>query len=217
MIDHFACWLDLPWAVLDVETTGFAPSYAKIVELAIVRMRGGKVERKWSSLLNPGIDIPREVSRVHGIDNFDVRHAPRFIDTLTTIVPLLDGALPVAFNAPFDRRFVMAELNANGFDGIAVPALSAEWERWADPCSWVRSLDRFVQEGKASNTLEAACRRWGITFEGDSHRAMPDAVATGELLWAMAPEIGRMTASELLRRQALLTDRKPRDSSTSKS
>lgn len=216
MIDHFACWLDLPWAIVDVETTGYQPSYAKIVELAIVRMRGGKVERTWTSLVNPGIHIPSEVTRLHGIDNFDVRNAPRFVETLLATVPLLDGALPVAYNENFDRRFLLSELTDSGFDAISVPALSPEW-RWVDPCMWVRSLDRFVEDGKASNTLEAACRRWGVTFTGDSHRALPDAIATGELLWAMGPEIGRMTASELLRRQALLSKRKSSASPTTKS
>lgn len=216
MIDHFACWLDLPWAVLDFETTGYHPNYAKIVEIAVVRMQGGKIKRKWSSLINSGVFIPPEVVKLHGIDNRAVRDAPRFVDVLTTIVPLLEGAIPVAFNAGFDRRFLYDALNSIGFESIDVPALSPEWW-WVDPCTWVRSLDRFVEDGKASNTLEAACSRWGVTFEGDSHRALPDAIATGELLWKMAPEIGRMTASEVLRRQSLLSKRKGSTSPTTKS
>jgi len=207
VIDHFACWLDLPWVLIDVETTGFSAEYAKIVELAVVRMQHGKVLRSWASLINPGIYIPRDATKVHGIDNHDTKDAPRFVDTLTTFVPLLDGALPVAYNESFDRRFVMTELLSVGFTDMPNPALTPDW-RWADPCAWVRSLDRFVDDGKASNTLEAACRRWGVEFRGDSHRALADAIAAGELLWAMGPEIGRMTVSEMLRKQALLGKRK---------
>lgn len=207
MIDHFACWLDLPWAVIDVETTGFSAEYSKIVELAVVRMQHGKVLRSWSSLINPGIYIPREATSVHGIDNNDTKGSPRFVETLTSFVPLLANALPVAYSARFDQAFLITEAMALGFDNMPNPAMTSGWV-WADPCSWVRSLDRFVEEGKASNTLEAACARWGIEFTGDRHRALSDARAAGELLWAMSPEIGRMTVSEMLRKQSLLGSKK---------
>ncbi len=210
MIDHFACWMDLPWAIIDVETTGFQPSYAKIVEMAVVRMLGGKVIAEWSSLINPQIFIPREVTRLHGIDNRDVDGAPRYVDALSRFVPLLSGAIPVAFNAPFDRGFITSELNKLRIEGLPCPALDPAWPAWVDPCTWVRSLDRFVEpgtDGKVSNTLTAACPRWGVPFV-ENHRALADARATGQLLLAMAPEIGRMTVSELLRKQALLPKRK---------
>jgi DNA polymerase III epsilon subunit family exonuclease len=210
MIDHFACWTDLPWAVIDVETTGFHPSYAKIVELAVVRMQSGKVIAQWSSLINPQIFIPHEVSRIHKIDNYHVIDSPRYIDALSRFVPLLSNAIPVAFNAPFDRGFLMSELNKLRIESLPCPALDPAWPAWVDPCTWVRSLDRFVepgQNGKVSNALAAACPRWGVPFV-ENHRALADATATGQLLLAMAPEIGRMTVSELLRKQALLPKRK---------
>lgn len=207
MIDHFACWLDLPWAVVDVETTGFQPSYAKIVELAVVRMQAGKVVASWSSLINPQVFIPPEVTRIHGIDNQDVVGAPRFVDALSRFVPLLSEAIPVAYNAPFDRGFVMSALAALRIEGLPNPALGEGWPAWVDPCVWVRHLDRCVQDGKASNSLAAACPRWGVEFT-ESHRALADATATGQLLWAIGPDVGRMTVSELLRKQALLGGRK---------
>lgn len=212
MIDHFASWIDLPWAVIDFETTGWhVDGNDRVLEIAVVRMHHGQVIDLYSSLINPQRPIPWEASNVHGIYGQHVATAPRFIDVLPRFAALTNGAVPVAYQEQFDRRFMRAELRRSGFhDGLGTPALDLGWPRWVDPLTWVRSIDRFVENGKASHKLGVACQRWGIGLD-QGHRAQADATATGKLLWAMAADIGRMTTSELLRRQeALATTRKER-------
>src|SRR4051812_32507974 len=45
------------FAVLDVETTGTDPKMADLVEVAVVKVKGGKVTDKWSTLVDPGRPI----------------------------------------------------------------------------------------------------------------------------------------------------------------
>ncbi|HEY3715422.1 MAG TPA: exonuclease domain-containing protein, partial [Jatrophihabitantaceae bacterium] len=68
------------YAVVDVETTGLSPSYHhKVVEIAVVQLdQSGKVEREWTTLVNPGRDVGAR--HIHGITAEEVVHAPTFAD-----------------------------------------------------------------------------------------------------------------------------------------
>ncbi|WP_297006582.1 exonuclease domain-containing protein, partial [uncultured Corynebacterium sp.] len=55
----------LPFAVVDVETTGFT-NRDRVLEVAVVHADAdGTVTGTWSTLVNPERDIPN--SRIHGI------------------------------------------------------------------------------------------------------------------------------------------------------
>jgi DNA polymerase-3 subunit epsilon len=51
--------LQRPLTIFDCETTGPNPSTDRIVELGFVQLRPGKELLEWSSLINPGIPIPK--------------------------------------------------------------------------------------------------------------------------------------------------------------
>jgi len=200
MIDHFALWTDLDWAVIDVETTGLSPQSCRVVEVAVVRMRQGKVIETFCSLLNPGCPIPYDASRIHGITDGDVASAPRFVDVLGRLCEFTKAAVPVAYNESFDRGFLNAELARLNMDGgIPSSAFSVEWPAWLDPLTWVRHIGRAP-----SNRLADACARWDIKIQ-NAHRAESDAEAAGALLWKIGSDIGHSTVSEVLRRQTRLT------------
>ncbi len=218
MIDHFALWTDLEWSIIDVETTGLSPQSCRVVEVAVVKMKHGKVTTTFSSLLNPGCPIPAEASRIHGITNADVSGAPRFVDVLGRLCEITKGTVPVAYNEAFDRGFLTAELARLNMDGgIPASAFSVEWPAWLDPLTWVRYISMRLRSssslassstsniGRASsNKLVDACARWGVTIE-NAHRAECDAVAAGALLWKISSDIGQSTVSEVLRRQTRLS------------
>lgn len=114
--------------VLDVETTGLSPDSDRIVTIAMWKgnlvsdVRKKKLFRKpvvtggkWFSLkINPGIHIPKDATRVHGITNGMAEQWQPIRDHLREIVDFI-GMLPVvAHNAEFDFDFVNAELTRNG-------------------------------------------------------------------------------------------------------
>ncbi len=62
------------FVVVDVETTGTDPKMADLVEIAAVKVKGGKIIDRWSTLVNPGRPIVG--NQMHGITDEDVKKAP---------------------------------------------------------------------------------------------------------------------------------------------
>jgi DNA polymerase-3 subunit epsilon len=119
--------LDAPFAVIDVETTGFSPRNGdRIVEIAIARVDGrGRIEDEYATLVDPGRDVGPVF--VHGISNIDIRDAPRFAEIAGEVLDRLDGAIVVAHNAVFEDRFLAAEFDRLGIRLPASPALCSLW------------------------------------------------------------------------------------------
>ena len=63
------------FVVVDVETTGTDPKMADLVEIAAVKVKGGKIVDRWSTLVNPGRPILGH--QMHGITDADVKKAPK--------------------------------------------------------------------------------------------------------------------------------------------
>lgn len=93
--------------VLDTETTGLHDS-ARIVEIAILSIDG---EVLLDSLVNPGVPIPAEATRIHGITDEMVKDAPTFSDLLVPLTAALHGRKVVIYNRDFDKRRLAIELH----------------------------------------------------------------------------------------------------------
>jgi DNA polymerase III subunit epsilon len=156
------------YAVVDVETTGFNPPSAEIVEIAVVQTDStGRITDRWDSLIRPW----RAVSgtRVHGITAAMVRGAPRFNDIAHEIHGRLAGRVVVAHNLPFDSRFLIAEL---GGAALPVPHVSS------GVCT-LRLARRYLPG--PTFKLPDCCRHAKIPLT-DAHAALGDATATAKLL-----------------------------------
>jgi DNA polymerase-3 subunit epsilon len=163
---------EVPFVVVDVETTGGRPPGDRVTEIGAVRVRAGRVEAEWSSLVNPGRSIPPFVSRLTGIRDAAVAVAPPFGHVADDFLEFLGGAAFVAHNALFEWRFVNAEL------------LHARGGRLTNArlCT-VRLARRLLPHVKRRN-LEALAWQFGIEIDG-RHRALPDARATARILLAL--------------------------------
>lgn len=160
---------DGPFAVIDVETTGFSPGKGdRVIEIAIARVdRNGRIEDEFATLLNPeGRDTGAVF--VHGISNDSVRNAPLFGDVAPDIMARLEGTVVVAHNAVFEERFIAAELARIGLNTAPVPAL----------CSlWLGQQTFDTPNHKLGTLAEHA----GIPLV-DAHAALGDVRATAALL-----------------------------------
>src|SRR5690349_8794221 len=96
-------WDAVPLVVVDVETTGTLPGIDAAVQVALVRFEGGEPVARFSSLLNPGRDIPIAAIGIHGITDMAVKDAPRIADVfaMPDVLELLKDSQPVAYNATF--------------------------------------------------------------------------------------------------------------------
>ncbi len=178
---------DVPWqeidvALLDVETTGRDASVDRVVELGIVVGRRGEIVARYNWLINPGMPIPAEVTAIHHITDEMVADKPRFETVAVEIANALKGCVPAAYNALFDRAFLMSEFSRAKSDTTGVPALTREVE-WLDPLVWARE----IQEGEKSRSLGDVAARLGVALE-KAHRAQDDAEAALRVLYALGAD-----------------------------
>lgn len=157
-----------PFAVVDVETTGFS-NRDRVLEVAVVHAGAdGTVTGRWSTLINPQRDIPN--TRIHGISGADLIGAPSFADIAGDLAEQLSGRIFVAHNAPFDTRLLGAEFARLGI--TAAP--------FAESYLCTQKLTGAVlpASGRSLSTALAAA---GIS-NAHAHAALGDAEATAELL-----------------------------------
>ncbi len=192
MLDLDVPLRDLPVAVIDTETTHPDPLEARIVELAVVACRLGSpglARVVFASRVNPGIPIPPDSTRVHGIRDEDVAGAPTFEEILRDerFILALQGAVPGAYNSPYDFQVLQAEHGR-----LAMPApppwLGVEdgLFAWFDLLPLAKTVDRW-EKGRFRHRLSAVLRRRGFLL--DAHGAAGDALGSAWLLDPILREI----------------------------
>lgn len=168
----------------DTETTGVHPASSRLVTASIVAI--GDTEQTWSWLADPGVDIPRAASDVHGITTQRAREEGRPIkDVLVEIRDVLASFLSrdipiIAFNASFDLTLLESELARHGQTTLT-DVLGHTPEPIIDPLV----LDRFVDKyRKGPRRLESLCTHYGVEASG-FHDAHADVTATLAVWQAM--------------------------------
>ncbi len=165
------------FVIVDVETTGTNAEMADLVEVAAVRVKGGKVKDRWSTFVNPG--RPIFGNQMHGITDKDVKGAPSPAEAARKALAFVGDATLVGHSVGFDIAFLEAALG----DGTRI-----EKGRYLDTLT----LARDGYPDLASYTLGELSRFFGIELQ-QAHRALPDAEATAALLIAIAGELpGRL-------------------------
>ncbi len=177
-------WRESSLCIIDFETTGRDASSDRILEIGILCVENGYCTRRYEQLINPGIPVPEESRAIHGITDEMLLGAPTFASALGDVITMLTGRIPVAYNAPFDRAFLLAETQrAGGAANFVAPALDRDVV-WIDPLVWARELFKY-EKGKK---LTDMCQRLNITLT-NAHRASGDAEAAWQVLVAMASKL----------------------------
>jgi DNA polymerase III subunit epsilon len=193
-------WHRRPLAGFDTETTGRDPREVRIVSAALVTSDG----RRWTFLIDPGVEIPAEATAIHGITTAHAReHGRPPREALDEIADLLAaqfraGVPLVVFNAPYDLTLLEAELLRHGLPALAARAVPAPV---VDPLVIDRQMDKYRKGGR---TLENQCRHYGVDIS-HAHDAAADALAAlqlAQVLGASYPGVGMMDAGELHLAQA---------------
>ncbi|HXI79423.1 MAG TPA: exonuclease domain-containing protein, partial [Verrucomicrobiae bacterium] len=154
------------FVVLDVETTGTDPKMADLVEIAAVKVKGGKITDRWSSFVNPGRPIIG--NQMHGIADADVKKAPTPADAAKQAVAFIGDSPIVGHSVGFDLGFLEAALG----DGTHF-----EQGRYLDTLVIAREGYPDLENYK----LPTLSQFFGIEL-AQAHRALPDAEATANLL-----------------------------------
>lgn len=96
---------------IDVETTGLYPIFGdRIIELAGLKVRGGREVDEFCELLDPQRPISPGAAAVNGITDDMLRGRPVFGEVAAAFHTFVGDSFIVAHNAPFDLGFLSLEL-----------------------------------------------------------------------------------------------------------
>ena len=163
--------LSKPIVFFDLETTGINISKDRIVEISLLKIfpNGNKESKTW--LVNPEIEIPKEVSAIHGITNEKVVTEPTFKELAETINTMISDS-------------DLAGFNSNRFD---IPLLAEEFLRVGIDfdMNTRKAIDvQVIFHKKEQRTLSAGYKFYCDKILEDAHSAEADTNATYEILKA---------------------------------
>lgn len=168
--------------VLDLETTGLSPQRHKITEIAAVKIRGNQIIDEFQTLVNPGVPIPRFITKLTGITNEMVENQPVIEDILPALKEFLGETLIVGHNISFDYRFLQENFWRHNNFLLTNDTL----------CTM--KLARRMHSDLPSKRLGSICEHYGLTNE-TAHRAMSDVIATHEVLNKMLERLNEKQLS----------------------
>lgn len=162
--------VDVTFCVIDLETTGGSSDTDRITEIGAVKYRGGECLGTFQTLVNPGCVIPPFITILTGITEAMVLPAPRIEAVLPSLVHFIGDSVLVAHNARFDVGFLNAALIRADRDPLTNRVLDT-----------VPLARRLVRDEVPDCKLGTLASRLRLSHQ-PSHRALDDALATGDLL-----------------------------------
>ena len=110
--------------IYDLETTGIDTRYANIVEIAAQRLNavGNGIERYYRLVKPPGGYIPRETTRIHGIDEETVKDCPSIEMVLPEFCSFIQDRILIGHNvAKYDNPILERVLQEHLKRGLPNP------------------------------------------------------------------------------------------------
>jgi DNA polymerase-3 subunit epsilon len=102
--------LTKPLVFLDLEATGLNLTADRIIDIAMLKaFPGGETQSK-SWRVNPGIPIPAETTKIHGITDEDVKDSPSFAQVVNQVMDFIGNADLAGYNSNrFDIPMLIEE------------------------------------------------------------------------------------------------------------
>jgi DNA polymerase-3 subunit epsilon len=176
---------EVPFCVLDLETTGAAPSTCEITEIGAVKYVGGELEGTFQTLVNPGVAIPPMITILTGITQIMVVEAPPIGEALPSFLEFIGDAVIVGHNIRFDMSFLNASARRLGYGTLT--------NRTVDTLGLARRLVRSEVRSLKLSSL-AAHLRSPVT---PNHRALEDARATAHVFFSLLERAGTIGVTHL--------------------
>lgn len=175
---------DLDFVVVDTETTGCSATRSRVIEIAAVRVRNGRVAGHFETLIDPRQPIPPMITRLTGITRASVLGQPTFEEAAPRFLEFVGDAVLVAHNAAFDRGMLDAEL-ARSFE-----------RRLRTPFLCTVRLGRLFVPGLPSYKLDTLAAHFHVLI-ANRHRALGDALATAEIFMQILEHAAPFTMRDL--------------------
>ncbi len=165
-------WDEIPYVSVDVETTGFSHN-DRICEITVVQAVNGEIKTDFTSLINPGCPISTGATQIHGIEDSDVRDAPRLVDISDHIMDLFSRDSPwVGHNLGFDLRMLSYDIPKD------------QWPRGV-PTLCTMDFARhhhFELRSRPKHRLIDLVEHFNIEIPESMHRSGVDAIALARIV-----------------------------------
>ncbi len=163
---------------VDTETTGLDVRTARLIQFGAVRIRASAVHpsEQMTRLVDPGVEIPAQASKVHGITARDVAGAHDFATFAPDMEAFLGGTILIGHTISYDIAILKREYEIAGRPWTAPRALD------------VRLLARLTAEAGPHDDLDSICSALGVGIEG-RHSAIGDALAAAHAFVALIPHL----------------------------
>jgi DNA polymerase III epsilon subunit family exonuclease len=175
--------------VFDLETTGLSASRCRICEIGAVRVRSLGIDETFETLVNPGTVLPAYVAALTGIRATELRQAPRAEIAVRRFLAFADDVPLAAHNARFDLAFLDREVERLTGRRVAAAVVDTVW------------LARRLLHSRSERFSLPQLAHFFGTSVSPCHRALPDALATAEVLIALlglAQERGARTFRDVV-------------------
>lgn len=192
-------WSEADYVVVDVEGNGARPP--ELVEVAVVPVRHGKIEKARAWLLRPPTPISWQARKIHGISNDEVADAPTVEEVAQEIRAALGNAIPVGHGVHVDVDVLRRSLP--GWE----PPLALDTLKLARRAFELPSygLSALVEHQHLAEGLPPTMR---------AHRADYDATVTARLFVQLANRTPGMTLEVLRQDGAMGTSSKSAPAAT---
>jgi DNA polymerase III epsilon subunit family exonuclease len=177
------------FVVFDLETTGLSATRDRMCEIGAVRVEALEIAQTFETLVCPGVALPPTIARLTGLRDADLRRAPRPELAVRRFLGFAGDAPLVAHNARFDVGFLDRAVERLTGRRVAAPVVDTVW-----------LARRLLQRRSDRFSLRQLAHFFGTSGE-PCHRALPDALATAEILIALlglAQERGARTLAEVI-------------------
>lgn len=171
---------------VDLETTGLDAEKDAIIEMAAMRFTFDKEIERFETLIDPGVPIPEESSKIHHIFDNMVVGKPKIQDVLPQILQFIGKIPVVGHGIGTDFAFLIKNCERH-----SIPATLREH-------TTIDTLRMARLYGESpTNSLEMLRKHFNILPEG-AHRAMSDVIVNVEVFKYLSASF--KTTEDLLER-----------------
>jgi DNA polymerase-3 subunit epsilon len=179
-------WRSVPFAVVDLETTGLEPERDAIVSFGVVPVDGGvaRLDRAVSRIVHPDRPMAADVVAIHGIRPHDLDGAASLDAVADELRSAIEGRVVVAWTSWVEAAFLAR-------------ALGGTVNAWSRRIVDVRRLaileDHLAGRNPSpavSASLSVTADRFGVPPDRP-HHALWDAFVTAQLLLVVATRLER--------------------------
>ncbi len=161
------------FAFLDIETTGLSPWFGdRICQIAVVVTEGKRIKSTVDLLINPERDLSPAAIHVNGLNDVQLRRAPKFEEITSQLEVIFKDAIVVCHNAKFDIQFLDSEYRRFG--------RQAEFPNLIDT---MLIAQQFYQ--LPSYSLEHLAESFQVASKFQGSHAQADALGAKNIFFAM--------------------------------